>query len=173
MEHFQCFAEIVNDVLVMRIGALHNDSHIVVGILIANATEKNGELVGVVVLLKPALEEQAAFTLTAIAGVADIEYNGSVDTEKLNKYRHDGLLDFRVTLSADVAHVVDIELVGVTATNGRVLLQFNLVEHVAICFKQVDTVCHLLNRVRAGGLNARNVKLVHRTYKRILAKGYG
>lgn len=109
MEHFQCLAEIVDDVLVIRICALYNDSHIVVGILIANATEKNGELVGVVVLLKPTLEKQTAFALTAVAGVADVEYNGGIDAEKLDEYRHDSLLDFRVTLGVNVAHVIDVD----------------------------------------------------------------
>ena len=64
VEHFQGLVEIIDDGLVLRIGALNNDTHVVVCVLVADATEKDGELFDMVVLLKPTLEEQTALFMS-------------------------------------------------------------------------------------------------------------
>lgn len=117
MEHLQRLVEIVDNGLVFGIATLYDDAYIVVGILVANATKEYGELVGTIVLLKPALKEQATLALAAVTGVADIEYNGGINTEELNKYCHDSLFDLSVALSTDVAYIVDIKLVSIAATD--------------------------------------------------------
>lgn len=117
MEHLQRLVEIVDDGLVFWIATLYDDAYIVVGILVANATKEHGKLVGTIVLLKPALKKQTALALTAVAGVADIEHNGGIDTEELNEYCHDSLFDLSVALSTDVAYIVDIKLVGIAAAD--------------------------------------------------------
>ena len=73
VEHFQSLVEIIDDGLAPRIGALNNDTYVVVGVFVAYATEKDGELLCMVVLLKPALEKQAALALPPVAGIADVE----------------------------------------------------------------------------------------------------
>lgn len=117
MEHLQCLVEIVDNGLVFGIATLYDDAYIVVSILVANATKEYGELVGTIVLLKPALKEQATLALAAVTGVADIEYNGGIDTEELNEYCHDSLFDLSVALSTDVAYIVDIKLVSIAAAD--------------------------------------------------------
>lgn len=154
VKHLQCLVEIVDDGLVLGIGSFNDDAHVVVGVLVADAAEEHGELVSVVVLLKPTLEKQAALSLAPVAGVADVEHDGGIDTEELNEDCHHGLLDLRITFSPHVAHVVDIELIGVAVANSRVFLELYLVEHVVVGLKQVDAVCDLLNGVGAVGLDA-------------------
>ena len=58
MKHFQRLIEIIDDVLVFGIRLLDNDAHVVVSILVANATEKDGKLFSAVVLLEPSLKKQ-------------------------------------------------------------------------------------------------------------------
>ena len=153
MEHFQGLVEIIDDGLVLRIGALNNDTHVVVGVFVAYATEKDGELLGMVVLLKPALKKQAALALPPVAGVADVENDRGIDTEELDEYCHHGLFDLGVALGPKMSHVIDVKLVGVAVPDGCIFLELYLVEHVVIGLKQVDTICDLLNRVRAVGLD--------------------
>ena len=98
--------------MILGIGTLNDDTHIVINIFVADATEKDGELVSMVVLLKPSLEKQTALALSPVAGVADIENDRGIDTEELNEYCHHGLFDLGVTLGPDMSYIVDIELVG-------------------------------------------------------------
>ena len=58
MKHFQRLVEIIDDVLVFGIRLLDNDAHVVVSILVANATEKDGKLFSAVVLLEPSLKNR-------------------------------------------------------------------------------------------------------------------
>ena len=154
VEHFQSLVEIIDDGLAPRIGALNNDTYVVVGVFVAYATEKDGELLGMVVLLKPALKKQAALALPPVAGVADVENDRGIDTEELDEYCHHGLFDLGVALGPDMPHVVDVKLIGVAVPDGRIFLELYLVEHIIVSLKQVDAVCDLLNRVRAVGLDA-------------------
>lgn len=58
MKHFQRLIEIIDDVLVFGIRLLDNDAHVVVSILVANATKKDGKLFSAVVLLEPSLKNR-------------------------------------------------------------------------------------------------------------------
>ena len=132
VEHFQGLVEIIDDGLVLGIGALNDDTYIVVGVLVANATEKDGKLLGMVVLLKPTLKKQAALTLSPVTGIADVENDRGIDSEKLDEYCHHGLFDLDVAFSPDMSHVIDVKLVGVAVSNGRIFLELYLVEHVVL-----------------------------------------